>query len=68
LQQAKGEHFEQPCLLQPLAVLVRAWIIVSLDFVEGLPKTEGYDVILVVIENFSKDISWHWLIPSLLNK
>ena len=43
-----------PGLLQPLAVPIRAWTSVSLDFVEGLPKSEGYDVILVVIDKFTK--------------
>jgi transposase InsO family protein len=43
-----------PRLLQPLPVPVRAWTTVSLDFVEGLPKSEGYDVILVVIDKFTK--------------
>jgi hypothetical protein len=27
---------------------------VSLDFIEGLPKSEGKDVILVVVDRFSK--------------
>lgn len=53
-QQAKGEHVKLPGMLQPLAVPARAWTTVSLDFVEGLPKSEGYDVILVVIDKFTK--------------
>lgn len=53
-QQAKGEHIKLPGLLQPLPVPSRAWTVVSLDFVEGLPKSNGYDVILVVIDKFTK--------------
>jgi hypothetical protein len=31
-----------------------AWEMVSLDFVEGLPKYRGHDTILVVIDRFTK--------------
>lgn len=53
-QQAKVEHVRLPGLLQPLPVPDRAWKVVSLDFIEGLPKSQGYDTILVVIDKFSK--------------
>lgn len=53
-QQAKGEHIKLPGLLQPLPVPSRAWIVVSLNFMEGLPKSEGYDVIMLVIDKFTK--------------
>lgn len=32
----------------------RLWQIISLDFIEGLPKSKNYDTILVVIDKFSK--------------
>jgi transposase InsO family protein len=41
-----------PGLLQPLAT--PAWQVVSLDFVEGLPLSHGYNCILVVVDLFSK--------------
>jgi hypothetical protein len=53
-QQAKVEHVRSPGLLQPLPVPSQAWTMVSLDFIEGLPKSGGFDVILVVIDKFSK--------------
>jgi hypothetical protein len=53
-QQAKVEHVKFPGLLQPLPVPSQAWEVVSMDFVEGLPKSGTFDVILVVIDKFSK--------------
>lgn len=41
-------------LLQTLPVPEFAWQVVSLDFIEGLPKSKQYNCILVVVENFSK--------------
>jgi hypothetical protein len=32
----------------------QAWTIISMDFIEGLPKSHNYDTILVVIDKFSK--------------
>jgi hypothetical protein len=53
-QQAKSEHIKLPGLLQPLSIPTQAWQIVSLDFVEGLPKYDQYNAILVVVDKFSK--------------
>jgi len=39
-QQAKTEHVCSPGLLQPLPVPSESWSIVSLDFIEGLPKSQ----------------------------
>lgn len=53
-QQAKIIHAKLARLLQPLPVPKQAWHTVCLDFVEGLPKSNRYDIILVVIDKFSK--------------
>ena len=53
-QQAKTEHVKLPGLLQPLSVPEQAWHTVSLDFIEGLPKSNRCDVILVVVDKFTK--------------
>lgn len=53
-QQAKPEHTRMPGLLQPLPIPAQAWDIISLDFIEGLPKSGRFDTILVIIDKFTK--------------
>ena len=53
-QQAKTDHVGSPGLVQPLPSRQKARHIVSLDLVEGLPKSSRYDTILVVIDKFTK--------------
>lgn len=53
-QQAKAEHTKPPGLLHPLLIPDQAWQIVSMDFIEGLPKSQSFDTILVVIDKFTK--------------
>jgi hypothetical protein len=53
-QQAKSEHVRLPGLLQTLPVAEKAWSVVSLDFIEGLPKSRSYNAILMVVDKFSK--------------
>jgi len=43
-----------PGLLQPLAVPSSSWQMISMDFVEGLPKSGGKNCILVIVDKFSK--------------
>ncbi|KAK4390402.1 hypothetical protein Sango_2103500 [Sesamum angolense] len=53
-QKAKAERVPYPGLLQPLPVPHQAWSSVSMDFFEGLPKSEGRNCIMVVVDRFSK--------------
>ncbi|WVZ89845.1 hypothetical protein U9M48_036199 [Paspalum notatum var. saurae] len=45
-QRAKTEH--------PLPIPQQAWEIVSLDFIEGLPVSDRFNTILVVVDKFTK--------------
>lgn len=52
--QGKAEHCKLPGLLQPLPVPPSAWHTISLDFIDGLPKSKSYDTILVVVDKLTK--------------
>lgn len=53
-QQDKVEHQLPTGLLEPLPIPERPWESVSMDFIVGLPSSEGCAWILVVVDRFSK--------------
>jgi len=41
-------------LLDPIDVPISPWTSISMDFIVGLPKSEGYTKIFVIVDRFSK--------------
>jgi len=41
-------------LLEPIDVPMRLWTSISMDFIVGFPKSEGYTKIWVIVDRFSK--------------
>ena len=52
--QSKSSNQPPSGLLQPLPVPSRPWSHVSLDFVTGLPPSDGMTAILTIVDRFSK--------------
>ena len=53
-QRLKHETCNPAGLLQPLPIPKRPWVAVSMDFVEGLPKSQMKEVVMVVVGRFTK--------------
>jgi len=53
-QMNKGEHVASPGLLEPIPIPNGAWELLTMDFIVGLPKSEGKEVIWVVVDKFTK--------------
>jgi hypothetical protein len=53
-QHAKHNNTHPAGLLQPLPIPAGAWQDIAMDLVEGLPLSEGSNIIMVVVDHFTK--------------
>ena len=53
-QKNKLEIVKTPSLLQPLAIPCQCWEEVSMYFIKGLPKPEGNNAIIVIVNRLTK--------------
>ena len=44
--------------MEPLPITERPWESITMDFIIGLPKLEGYGSIIVVVDRFSKYVTF----------
>ena len=53
-QRFKTDCMQLAGLLQPLPIPTQIWTDVSMDFIEGLPSSNGYTIIMVVVDRLTK--------------
>jgi hypothetical protein len=51
-QKNKSENILSLGLLQPMPIFNALFVEISMDFMEGLPKSNGKEVIFLVVDNF----------------
>ncbi|KAH9651124.1 hypothetical protein KPL70_026631 [Citrus sinensis] len=52
--QNEVDNLRSAGLLQPLSIPDRIWTSISMDFIDGLPTSQGYIVIMFVVDRLSK--------------
>jgi hypothetical protein len=55
-QRVKRPRHSPYGLLRPLPIASRPWSSLSFDLIEGLPPSDGFDTLLVVVDRFTKMI------------
>ena len=50
----KAKNISPTSLLQPLPIPERPWLSISMDFIEGLPFSQGHGVIWFVVDHLTK--------------
>jgi hypothetical protein len=53
-QKTKAKTLALAGLLQPLSIPCQVWDDITLDFIEGLPVSQGRDTIMVIVDRLSK--------------
>lgn len=53
-QKCKYDNSAYPGLLQPILLPTATWEKVTMDFIEGLTRSNGKEVIMVVVDRLSK--------------
>ncbi len=55
-QRAKSSNQAKAAPLHPNKILSQPWTYISVDMITRLPKSNGYDAILMIVDRFSKEI------------